>query len=457
MAKTGFWLKGANGKLAGATIYQSNGETVMREVVSPTNPKTEKQIIQRIIMHTVMQAYSKMKEICDHSFEGFKKGQETMSYFMSQNVGFAREKVATMQQQGLSFANMYNFVPLGLKGFTPNQYQVSMGSLPRVECSLRDDDESKAFVPVIVENTYAAVINLLGLQRGDQLTFLMIDANNAASFGQCNFHFCRVILDPTNTDYSQASLSVPFVDENGRINLPSVRNEGSFRFEITAEKGLSFTYNGSLTCVACAVIVSRKMNDKWLRSTAYLTYNGAEEYSMDECIGAAQDGTANTIYAAADAYLNNAGQGGGAAAEAAGDDNNGGSGSNSGQAPSGGSTTPAVSSASIDGQAMVAGTTKVVTLAYGTQFPVTKTLALQCNAAAAGQFISVKNHADSTEVATGTISNAGAASISHAWAKDTVYDVYIVDEDSEVLASTALSFSFAEGTDPNDPNGGDDY
>ena len=80
--KTGFWLKGGKGKLAGATVYQQNGETVMREVVSPTNPKTEKQIIQRIIMHTVMQAYSKMKEITDHSFEGFKKGQETMSYFI---------------------------------------------------------------------------------------------------------------------------------------------------------------------------------------------------------------------------------------------------------------------------------------------------------------------------------------------------------------------------------------
>ena len=47
--KTGFWLKGGKGKLAGATVYQQNGETVMREVVSPTNPKTEKQIIQRII------------------------------------------------------------------------------------------------------------------------------------------------------------------------------------------------------------------------------------------------------------------------------------------------------------------------------------------------------------------------------------------------------------------------
>ena len=32
MSKVGFWLKGGNGKLAGATVYKSNGETVMREV-----------------------------------------------------------------------------------------------------------------------------------------------------------------------------------------------------------------------------------------------------------------------------------------------------------------------------------------------------------------------------------------------------------------------------------------
>ena len=210
--KTGFWLKGGKGKLAGATVYQQNGETMMREVVSPTNPKTEKQIIQRIIMHTVMQSYSKMKEITDHSFEGLKKGQETMSYFMSQNVGFLRQKIAEQQAQGVDFINMYNFVPLGIKGFTPNQYQVAMGSLPRVDCSLHDDDEAKGFVSVIKTNTYQGVIDALGLQRGDQLTFLMIDGNSARSFGQCNFHFCRVILDPTNSDHSQAALSSAFLD-----------------------------------------------------------------------------------------------------------------------------------------------------------------------------------------------------------------------------------------------------
>ncbi len=75
MAKVGFWLKGAKGKLAGSTIYKDgNGDTVMREVVSPANPQTDAQMIQRIIMHTVMSAFSKMKAITDHSFEGVKAG-----------------------------------------------------------------------------------------------------------------------------------------------------------------------------------------------------------------------------------------------------------------------------------------------------------------------------------------------------------------------------------------------
>lgn len=429
--KTGFWLKGGKGKLAGATVYQQNGETVMREVVSPTNPKTEKQIIQRIIMHTVMQAYSKMKEICDHSFEGLKKGQETMSYFMSQNVGFAREKVATMQQQGIAFLNMYNFVPLGLKGFTPNQYQVSMGSLPRIDTTLSEEDEAHAWVPGIATNTYQAIIDAFGLQRGDQLTFLMIDQNTAAQFGQCNFHYCRVILDPTNPDFSQAPLSSPFVDESThRINLPSVRNEGSFFFDVDAEDGLGFTYSGSLTCVASAVIVSRKMNDKWLRSTAYLTYRGTEEYSMGECIDAAQNGTNSQIYAAADAYLNNAGQGGGAAAEA------GEQGSGSGSA--------AISAASIGGQTMVMGTTKAITKPSGTSWPVTESLVITANADANGKQVVVKSGAN--VIAYGTISN-GSATVSHAWAKDTLYTVGLRADADSAASATGFSFQYNEQSD----------
>ena len=87
MSKVGFWLKGSTGKLAGTTLYKgANGETIQREIVSPSNPKTLAQNIQRVVMSTVGAAYSVMKAICDHSFEGTKKGQETMSLFMSERL-----------------------------------------------------------------------------------------------------------------------------------------------------------------------------------------------------------------------------------------------------------------------------------------------------------------------------------------------------------------------------------
>lgn len=437
MAKVGsLYLKGAKGKLAGATLYQSNGETVIREVVSPSNPKTEKQIIQRVIMHTVGQAYSLMSEICDHSFEGKKKGQECMSYFMQQNIAFARQQIATMQQAGTLFLNMYNFLPLGVKGFTPNQYQVAMGSLPMVTPVIRDEESDAGYIQGVGANTYAAVISALGLQRGDQLTFLVIDRPQPGNIQSVRFSFARVILDPTNADYSQAPLSSAFVGENGKINLPSVRNEGNFSFEVNAN-GLKFVSRTAAAVVACAVIVSRQNGDKWMRSTSYLAYPALEETSLQECIDAAERGVANQIYASNELYLNNAGEGGGGAA-AAGED----SGSST---PS---TTPTVASATIEGVNIINGSTRTVTKPNGTTFPVTGALVVNTQNAV-GQFISVKN--GNTEVASGTVPANGVVSISHAWAKDTLYTIVLVDESDEPIGqSGAYKFQYAEASDSGD-------
>lgn len=186
------------------------------------------------------------------------------------------------------------------------------------------------------------------------------------------------------------------------------------------------------------------MNDKWLRSTAYLTYNGAEEYSLGQCINAAQEGSNSTIYAAADAYLNNAGQGGGAAAEAAGGDGSG-SGSNvSPESP----TTAALSAVTIDGNAAISGTQKTVLYPVGTEFPITKSVSATGNAACNGNFLSIQT-ADGTEIASAAFAN-GSATVTHAWAKDTVYKLVIVDENSEVVATTAYTFSVSESNGNGD-------
>lgn len=355
MARTGFWLKGATGKLAGATMYKdANGDTVMREVVTPKNPQTTKQMVQRILMNTVMQAYSAMKEITDHSFENVTAGAKTMAIFMKRNLDFAREKLSQMQAQGVDFYDMFNFCPLGTKQFVPNQYLVSTGSLPQVFCEFNTNMANDIVVPALKTNTYQGVCDALGAQRGDQITFLFFTLKNGISL----FKFCRVILDPTNADGSQAAMSSAFLDGNA-INLPSVRNEGTtgIVFTLNTQYGLGL-HPTNASVYAGGVILSRNLNDSWLRSTCRLIYNenvGGTYQSMGECLDAAING--NNIYSPSEWYLNNAGQGNSSAVEAG--DNAPSGGSGSGTSGGGSSTnTNGIQSVTIGGASLVAGTSR---------------------------------------------------------------------------------------------------
>lgn len=362
MAKVGFWLQNAKGKLAGATIYQSNGETVMREVVSPKDAKTTGQVLQRIVMHTVMSSYSLMKEIVDHSFEGVKKGQDTMAYYMKQNVQFCREKIAKMQSEGSSAYDMYNFMPLGRKGFTPNQYLVSMGSLPQIQSYVMDDESQFGYLTGFAANTYEDVIKTLGLQRGDQLTFCLVHSYGTSLLNQ-EFKYCRVILDPTNADGSSAPLDSPFIVDNA-INLPSPRNEGNFYFAFNAENQIGFALNSAEGGIMNFVIASRKGSDgNWLRSTSYAAYiDGANEtFNLGECLDAAKSGTANPIVTSNELYLNNAGTSGGEGGE--------GSGSVVPVDPTPTPSAAAVTSATANGVNLVRGTEANIQFANGTSLP----------------------------------------------------------------------------------------
>lgn len=446
MAKTGFWLQGAKGKLAGTTIYQQNGETVMREINrSPSNPQTTSQTVQRIIMHTVMQAYSKMKEICDHSFEGIKAGQSTMSYFMKQNVQFAREKIAAQQAQNVDAYDMYNYAPLGMRGFTPNQYQVAMGSLPRIDAKIEDSNLAIPYLDGFSENTYQNIIEKLGLQRGDQLTFLVIrPIKDATEFGQNEFVFARVILDPTNPDGTQAPLSSAFVGENGKINLPSVRNETDrILFSFTAENVLQFkvakVYGSQAHCEACAVIASRQAsNGTWMRSTTYLTYlpNFGIVYSLGDCLYRANK-SATPIYATNNRYLNNAGTGNGGESAISG-----------GEA----SDAPALTSAKVGTTALISGTTASISMSSDAD-PVQQTVQVTV-AHADGKKAAVYNSSTNAKVADATIEN-GAASITGNLSLNVVYKVVILDGETVINSGYSFKLSYAPAPTPGGGDGGE--
>lgn len=312
MAKAGFWLRGATGKLAGSALQKgADGSTIIREIVQPTNPKTESQKIQRIVMTTVMQAYSHMKAITDHSFEGVTAGAATMSTFMRYNLNMLRQKVATGIEAGEDIETMYHFCPTGAKMFAPNDYIISAGSLPGIGVvysnNIPGNVVSQAYAGIeLPVNTYRSLIETYGLRRGDQITLISVQGQRQSAL---KFYFARIILDPTNADGSQASLDSPLVAD-GAINLPSPRNEGEFAGLIYNNGKLFYSFVANQWVSTAGVIVSRKDNNKWLRSNCTMKANEdvilLDEYSLGYCLS---NFNATEIGTLSNRMLNNAGTG----------------------------------------------------------------------------------------------------------------------------------------------------
>ena len=296
----------ARGKVGSLVFSRNNGKQIVRsraEVVK--NPQTEKQMVQRIILNTIAQAYSRMSPITDHSFEGIQTGQSSMSFFMHRNMDSLRQKVANEIQAGGDFWNVTAFVPVGSNEFAVNDFVIAKGTLPEVKTIMQGIASTKAAV-ALGTNTYQGVLDEFGLNRGDQLTFVCTQGSRPDN---TQFYFVRVILDPQNADGSQADLSSPFIVE-GAINLPNKRNEGLFGSLEYAEGKILYGFNTQLL-TSSAVIVSREKSDgTWARSNATLLTSDDRLAgffkSLGECLEMLQSGGVNTL---SSRYLNNAGVG----------------------------------------------------------------------------------------------------------------------------------------------------
>ena len=296
----------ARGKVGSLVFSRNNGKQIVRsraEVVK--NPQTEKQMVQRIILNTIAQAYSRMQPITDHSFEGIQTGQASMSFFMHRNMDSLRQKVANEIQAGGDFWNVTAFVPVGSNEFAVNDFVIAKGTLPEVKTIMQGIASTKAAV-ALAKNTYQGVLDMYGLNRGDQLTFVCTQGSRPDN---TQFYFVRVILDPQNADGSQADLSSPFITE-GAINLPNKRNEGQFGSLEYADGKILYGFNTQLL-TSSAVIVSREKSDGiWARSNATLLTSDDRLAgffkSLGECLEMLQSGGVNTLSAR---YLNNAGVG----------------------------------------------------------------------------------------------------------------------------------------------------
>lgn len=196
MAKAGFWMQGAKGKMAGAVFQKGKKGTVQRVNVTPKNPKTNLQMAQRIIFATVTQAAKYMYPIISHSFEGVAAGADSRQAFIKENVSNLRKYAAYDFENNTGFdESQAYFTTKKVSALIPNKYIVSKGSLQydaiyweesfksahaiKVDDSWVSEDENNYIIEVPGVVFAKTVLGITSAE--EQLTFMQILIGNQDS------------------------------------------------------------------------------------------------------------------------------------------------------------------------------------------------------------------------------------------------------------------------------------
>lgn len=128
------WLRRTSGKTAGLVFQgssQAGGGTIVRELVTPKNPKSQAQTIQRAVFATVTQAAKYMFPLINHSFIDSKDGEVNRREFIRLNTKVMRQDLISDITNNRTFARA-NFLGTvqGVSALVPNAYIVSNGSQP---------------------------------------------------------------------------------------------------------------------------------------------------------------------------------------------------------------------------------------------------------------------------------------------------------------------------------------
>lgn len=291
MSKGNLFMGNASGKLADVVLYRNAGAQVARlRVRKPRNPRTENQLIQRVIQSTAAKAYSVLQAICNHAFEGKQSKTANQSEFMRLNVARDRYRVNVAP---MGWRTLDNFNSRDMVEPLANNYIVSSGSLPEMQFSSDGQNYTLgAGLGLLDTDTYQQICDKLGLQRGDQITIVSVNVESNARMSELNA--VRIILEPSDGD-----MSAKFLGEAGKINKPNEKNEGNFTVAIGEGTLLiELAKSGG----AGTVIISRYADGKWLRTTSRM--HVAISIANTHTLGAAVDSWKSAV--SSDKYLNQA-------------------------------------------------------------------------------------------------------------------------------------------------------
>lgn len=244
MAKGNMFQGMARGKVGDVVFSRNNGEQISRvRNRHPKNPRTNKQMYQRAVMATVMQAYAAGQEIFNHSFQGKSVGAENQRAFLSKNSKLLRGLLAAEIEAGTTALNCnVAVVAPGAITPTPNEYMISEGTYPLNFFGWNESVRGFNIPEALEGETIAAYAQRFGLNAGDIYTFVgMVISGSTPSFT------VRGVTTATTSAYKPES-QYPCVFVFTRLQVKDVASvttpmQGATLddiFEVTASKNAAF-------------------------------------------------------------------------------------------------------------------------------------------------------------------------------------------------------------------------
>lgn len=283
MAKGNMLLGLSRGSVGDLTFYRRNAQQITRvRVRKVKNPQTNAQMIQRTINRTAVAAYSVVREICDHSWQGVSYGANSYSEFLRLNMNRLRVLCAENGE------NTKAFLPSGFNGIVAMPFVLSSGTLPEVDAAFQSGDDNDYLLVNLGLNianpanvTYERIASALGAQEGDQLTIIKIlpSAQSGGAdepFG-LRMELSRIILKPGLGEFAETA----FFQTAGdilRVNDPHPLNEGVAVFSWSSEgatMGASVNAFSADVFAFAAILSRRQVDGTWLRSPSVLKFNSS--------------------------------------------------------------------------------------------------------------------------------------------------------------------------------------
>ena len=275
----GIFATNISGKV-GNVVFRKAGKQniVSQRPASVKNPRTDMQQRQRAYIKTVSSAYSVLKPICDHSFEGVAYGADSMNFFKKENYKIVSNAGRAVLKNSSNVVADADFL-LSKGSILWNSNYGTTGQIADMAVYMSDNN-----IESIDQITFAHLLGALNLKKGDQLTILNVRNNGQYFYADkyvrqygSNIYYSRYILNSESDSTKAFVRTKEGLDEY--ILNPSILAEGT---EISIDAVLYAFSDGTLCILDSAgseaemyaAIISRKYADKWLRSTETLyTYD----------------------------------------------------------------------------------------------------------------------------------------------------------------------------------------